>query len=290
MVPLALLVWLSVEMTGYATLAHHFLDTSWSISAVVAFGAVLVVRAGIIAVTWAYARGYPSPARKLSIGERLRMVVGEYLAFLLAFVVIQPFERLWMGRDRLPRCRRPLILVHGYGCSRGVWWFLRRQFETAGHVVATVSLAPPYTSIGKLVPQLAQRIEEVCAATGAEQVVLVAHSMGGLVCRSYLARHGSGRVERLITIASPHSGSELARIGIGQNAREMEPGSRWLQDLASSAIAVRAIAIRTPHDNYVMPHDNQRLHGALDVELDGIGHLALLFSRRTAREVLDACR
>ena len=30
MVPLALLVWLSVELTGYATLAHHFLDTSWS--------------------------------------------------------------------------------------------------------------------------------------------------------------------------------------------------------------------------------------------------------------------
>ncbi|MGB9194826.1 MAG: alpha/beta fold hydrolase, partial [Azonexus sp.] len=218
-----------------------------------------------------------------------RMIVGEYLAFLLAFVAILPFERLWMGRDRLRQCTQPLILVHGYGCSRGVWWFLRRQLEAAGHVVATVSLTPPYTSIGKLVPQLAQRIEEVCAATGAEQVVLVAHSMGGLVCRSYLARHGSSRVERLITIASPHSGSELARIGIGQNAREMEPGSRWLKDLASSAIPVRAIAIRTPHDNYVMPHDNQRLHGALDVELDGIGHLALLFSRRTAREVLAAC-
>ena len=290
MVPLALLVWLSVELTGYATLAHHFLDTSWSISAVVAFGAVLVVRAGIIAVTWAYARAYPSPARKLSTGEALRMIVGEYLAFLLAFVAILPFERLWMGRDRLRQCTQPLILVHGYGCSRGVWWFLRRQLEAAGHVVATVSLTPPYTSIGKLVPQLAQRIEEVCAATGADQVILVAHSMGGLVCRSYLARHGSSRVERLITIASPHSGSELARIGIGQNAREMEPGSRWLKDLASSAIPVRAIAIRTPHDNYVMPHDNQRLHGALDVELDGIGHLALLFSRRTAREVLDACR
>ena len=217
------------------------------------------------------------------------MIAGEYLAFLLAFVVILPFERLWMARDRLPRCPRPLILVHGYGCSRGVWWFLRRQFEAAGHVVATVSLAPPYTSIGKLVPQLAQRIEEVCAATGADQVVLVAHSMGGLVCRSYLARHGGGRVERLITIASPHSGSELARIGIGQNAREMEPGSRWLKDLASSVTPVRAISIRTPHDNYVMPQDNQRLPGALDVELDGIGHLALLFSRRTAKEVLAAC-
>jgi triacylglycerol lipase len=290
MVPLALLIWLSVELIGYATLAHHFLDTSWSNSAIAAIGTVLVVRAGISAVTWAYARAYPSPARKLSIGEKLRMVVGEYLAFLLAFVVIQPFERLWMGRDRLPRCPRPLILVHGYGCSRGVWWYLRRQFEAAGHVVATVSLVPPYASIGKLVPQLARKIEEVCATTGADQVVLVAHSMGGLVCRSYLASHGNGRVERLITIASPHSGSEIARIGIGQNAREMEPGSRWLKDLASSDIPIRAISIRTPHDHYVMPQHNQRLPGALDIELDGIGHLAALFSRRTATKVLEACR
>lgn len=290
MVPLALLIWLSVEMTGYGALSHHFLDTSWGASAIVAFGGVIGVRACIITVTWAYARTYQSPARRLSTAETMRMMVGEYLAFLVTFVFILPFERLWMGRDRLRHCPRPLILVHGYGCSRGVWWFLRRQLEAAGHVVATVSLTPPYTSIGNLVPQLARRIEEVCAATGADQVVLVAHSMGGLVCRSYLASHGSGCVERLVTIASPHSGSELAHIGIGQNAREMEPGSPWLKHLASSSIPVRAISIRTPHDNYVMPQDNQRLPGAQDVELDGIGHLALLFSGRTAREVIAACR
>ena len=39
-----------------------------------------------------------------------------------------------------------------------------------------------------------------------------------------------------------------------------------------------------------MPQDNQRLPGALDMALDGIGHLALLFSRRTAGEVITACR
>jgi len=290
MVPLALLIWLSAELTIYASLAHHFLDASWSVSLLAAFGAIIGLRAGITAVTWVYASAYASPTRHLTTGESLRMIAGEYLAFLLAFVFIQPFERLWMGGDRLRPSTRPLVLVHGYGCSRGVWWFLRRQFEAAGHVVATVSLEPPYTSIGKLVPQLARRIEEVCLATGADQVVLVAHSMGGLVCRSYLARHGRTRVERLITIASPHSGSELARIGIGKNAREMEPGSRWLKDLAAEEVPVPTVAIRTPHDNYVMPQDNQRLPGAQDVELAGIGHLATLFSPRTASKVLDACR
>ena len=290
MVPIALLVWLSTEIAIYLTAARQLFDAPWDAAILGALLMLLGVRAVIVAVTWAYARAYPSPAPPLSASQRLRMVIAEYLAFLLSFIVVMPFERLWMPPDRLRPCSRPLLLVHGYACSRGVWWRLRRDLEAAGHTVASVSLYPPYTSIGKLVPQLARRIEEVCAATGADQVVLVAHSMGGLVCRSYLARHGSGRVERLITLASPHSGSELARIGIGQNAREMEPGSRWLKDLASSATPVRAVAIRTPHDNYVMPQDNQRLPGALDVELDGIGHLALLFSRRSAGAVITACR
>lgn len=218
------------------------------------------------------------------------MIVGEYAAFLLIFVFILPVERLWMGRDRMRPCSRPLLLVHGYSCSRGVWWLLRRRLEAAGHTVATVSLAPPYTNIGKLVPELGQRIEKVCKATGADRVVLVAHSMGGLVCRSYLARHGSDRVERLITISSPHSGSELARIGIGKNAREMEPGSLWLKDLGQAGLPVPAVAIRTPHDNFVMPQDNQRLPGAIDVALEGVGHLAVLFTRRTSHELIAACR
>ena len=42
------------------------------------------------------------------------------------------------------------------------------------------------------------------------------------------------------------------------------------------------ISIRTPHDNFVMPQDNQRLPEAEDIELAGIGHLSLLYVRRTS--------
>ena len=290
MVPLALLLLISGELAIYAAAAHYFLDLSGVDAAICALAILLGLRAGIVAVTWAFALTYRSPAPDLSLGAALRMLVGEYLAFLLTFVCILPFERLWMGPDRLRRSARPLLLVHGYGCSRGVWWLLRKQLEAAGHTVATLSLTPPYRSIGRLVPQLEQRIDEVCRATGANQVVLIAHSMGGLVCRAYLARNGRTRVERLITISSPHAGSELARIGFGANAREMEPDSLWLQDLAAVEVPVPTIAIRTPHDNCVMPQDNQRLHGALDVELAGLGHLASLYSRRVAGELLATCR
>ena len=61
----------------------------------------------------------------------------------------------------------------------------------------------------------------------------------------------------------------------------MEPGSMWLRDVASGPVKIPVISIRTPHDNFVMPQDNQRLPEAEDVELPGIGHLALLYARQT---------
>lgn len=289
MVPVSLFIWLLLEIAAYTALSRHWFDASWGTAALAALGGVLGLRAGIVAVTWLYAYIHPSPAPKLSPGQWLGMVLGEYLAFLFSFVVLIPFERLWMAPDRLRPGQRPVLLVHGYGCSRGVWWKIRRDLEAAGHTVATVSLYPPYTSIGKLVPLLQQRIDEACAATGAQQVTLIAHSMGGLVCRSYLARHGIARVKQLITIASPHQGSEIARIGIGQNAREMEPGSLWLRDLATEPVKIPTCSIRTPHDNYVMPQEYQRLSGAEDIELAGIGHLASLYSPRTSKILIHCC-
>jgi triacylglycerol esterase/lipase EstA (alpha/beta hydrolase family) len=50
-----------------------------------------------------------------------------------------------------------------------------------------------FNDIDGYVEPLSRRIDEVCAAAGAEQVILVGHSMGGLVSRAYLRRHGNGK-------------------------------------------------------------------------------------------------
>lgn len=282
MLPLALFLWLAAETALYLAIGRIGFGASWPYAIAGAIGGLLGLRAGINMITWLFGMAFASPAPRLGTRATARLMWDEYLAYLLTFVLVIPFERLWQPADRLRPAALPVLLVHGYGCSRGVWWRLRRRLEAAGHVVATVSLMPPFASIGRLVPQLERRIEAVCAATGAPQVVLVAHSMGGLVCRSYLARHGIARVARLVTLATPHAGSELARVGVGQNAREMEPGSLWLRDMAAEAVKVPAVALRNPYDNYAMPQDNQRLPGATDVELPPVGHLAMLTDRRVA--------
>lgn len=287
MVPISLLIWIALEITGYLYIGRHYFNADWPIALLGAVGGLLGVRAGINAVTWIFAASFASPAAPLGFLRKAGIMLHEYIAFLTTFLLIIPFERLWMSADRLPTGGRPVLLVHGYGCSRGVWWLLRRRLEAAGHTVATLSMAPPYTSMGKMVPQLNQRIDAVCAATGSPQVTLIAHSMGGLICRSYLARHGIERVDRLYTLATPHLGSELARMAFGQNAREMEPGSLWMHDLGDVKLKIPAFSLRNPYDNYAMPQDCQRLPGAADIELPAVGHLAMLYDRRIADLLLE---
>lgn len=287
MVPVSLFIWIALETAAYLYFGRHVLNLDWPPAIIGAINCLLGLRFWINATTWFFGMKFASPAPALGLVKRFRIMAGEYFAFLLTFLLVIPFERLWMPGDRLLPGDKPILLVHGYGCSRGVWWLLRRRLEAAGHSVATVSLAPPYTSMGKLVPLLNRRIEEVCADTGSQQVTLIAHSMGGLICRSYLARHGIERVDRLFTLATPHAGSLLSKIGFGQNSREMTPGSLWLRDMATEAIKIPAVSLRNAYDNYVMPQDNQRLPGARDVELPAVGHIAMLYDKRVATQLLE---
>ena len=288
MVPISLLLWITLEVAIYLAVARLGLKADWAYAGAGAIGGVLGMRAGIVAITWMFGMAFASPAPRLGTARTARLMLAEYAAFLFTFIIVLPLERLWMPADRPRPGRLPILLVHGYGCSRGVWWLLRRRLEAAGHSVASISLTPPYTAMGKLEPQLHARIEALCAETGSPQVQLVGHSMGGLICRSYLARHGNQRVSRLITLATPHHGTELARIGFGRNAREMEPDSLWLKDMAGEKLTVPTISLRNAYDNYVMPQDTQRLTDARDIELPPVGHLAMLYDRQVA-DLLIAC-
>ena len=101
--------------------------------------------------------------------------------------------------------------MHGVLVNDGIWFGFRRHLTRQGiGGVYTVNYGPPYADIERFAVQLAAKVDAVCAATDAKSVALVGHSMGGLVSRAYLRRFGAARVERIITIGTPHHGSVLA--------------------------------------------------------------------------------
>jgi triacylglycerol lipase len=221
----------------------------------------------------------------------LRMVLEEFLGFVVLFSLIQPFEAFWLGPDRLAKPasgRPPLLLIHGYQCNRGFWFWLRPRLEAAGWTVATHSLEPVFSDIDAYAEGIARRIDEVLVATGAPQVILVGHSMGGLASRGYLRRHGTGKVARLITLGSPHRGTLLARLGLGPNARQMRVDSPWLRGLAAP-LPPASVSIYSCHDNYVFPQQAcSTLEGAANVAIGGVSHLGMAFSPRVLGTLMEA--
>ena len=289
MLAIGLRILIGLEIVLYATLAVRFVDALPFLVGLIAVSALLAVRFALTLLTYAFAWKYQSPAPPLGPARTLRMIVAEWGAFVANFVVLSPFEKLWMGPDRLrpSAARPPLLLIHGYGCSRAAWWWLRHRLEAHGWVVATINLEPVYTDIEHYVGPLAQRIDTVLAETGAVRLILVGHSMGGLVIRAYLRRHGADSVLRVVTLGTPYGGSELARVAFGANGRQMVPGNGWLDRLADDGLHVETITLVGPHDNYVMPQTNLILAGAQSLALDGLGHLAMLYSPRVADALLN---
>jgi len=157
--------------------------------------------------------------------------------------------------------------------------------------VYTINYGPPLAGIEHFAGQLASRIDAVCAATGAQRVVLIAHSMGGLVSRAYLRRFGAARTEQLITIGTPHHGSMLAWTFVGRCLAQMRPGSRWLVEInraENEPAPVPITSIRSRHDSMVAPQASAELACARNIALAGIGHNALLNSRNVMDEVARA--
>jgi pimeloyl-ACP methyl ester carboxylesterase len=172
----------------------------------------------------------------------------------------------------------PVLLVHGYLCNHRVWDSMTRSLRRAGHPVTVVNLEPIFAPIDSYAPRIEQAVLELCRQTDAEKVALIGHSMGGLAIRAWMRAHGTKRVARVITLGTPHAGTQIARHTRTPNGRQMAWQSDWLQELCASETDATRSLMRialTPQDNIVYPQREQVLEGVPVTVFDGLGHLEL---------------
>jgi len=249
---------------------------------VAAFALPFMLTSAWFTMAWVWRTPRP-PEAQLTAAASLRMFGAEVLTVAASW--------LWMALHALlirhpppALATRPVVLIHGVVTNDGMWFWLRRYL--ARHRVGpvyTVNYGPPLADIESFTAQLAAKIDQVRAATGAAGVALVGHSMGGLVARAYLRRYGDERVTQLMTIGTPHHGSILACIVPGACLAQMRPGNAWLAALnqdEGAPLPVPTVSIWSRHDSMVVPQASCVLEGVENIALTGIGHNALLRDER----------
>ncbi len=185
---------------------------------------------------------------------------------------------------------RPVIVLHGYAMNRAN--FMPLAFRLAHAGIGPV-LGFEYWTLGRTAAaarQLGWFVDQVREATGSAEVDLIGHSMGGVVARYYvMLAGGDGVVRRLITLGSPHAGTDVSRFGIGHPGRELVRGSKLISRLtmAPPPQSTKLTTIWSRGDALVPAARQAPLPGAETIIYDDLGHVALLGSRRVAKLIVD---
>ena len=143
---------------------------------------------------------------------------------------------------------------------------------------------------------LGRQVERICAQTGYDQVFVVGHSLGGVIARYYVqCRGGDERVHTLVTLGSPHAGTQLARLApLVKVCRQLRPGSDVMTELAQPGPAAGPGSWpSTPTGTRwccrtAAPGSNIRTWPSPALPVHGVGHLALLVNGTVVHAVANA--
>lgn len=216
--------------------------------------------------------GRLSPARR-----RLHLGVLALVTVLVATLAVRTLSPTSAGtpvavdQDE----RGPVLLVPGYGGSTTALDALVEELPDSEVV------DPPGDGTGDLraaARALSDRVDEALDRTGAPSVDLVGYSAGGVVVRYYVAElGGAAHVRRVVTVAAPHHGTDLAALAtsIGGGAcpeacRQLDPDSDLLRELNrddETPAGPLWLSLWTETDRTVVPADSAVLDGAVSLAL-----------------------
>ena len=153
--------------------------------------------------------------------------------------------------------RPPVLLVHGLYHNAGGWLLFRRRLKQAGfaHLFA-YSYSSFFQDFFQLTKLLSNKVEELRAHFPGTKVVLVGHSLGGLLVRAYMASPQSrGKIAAAVTLGAPHQGSRLAALGLGGLARSLAHRGPLVQALeqADQPADAPCLSLAAPLDEFVLP-------------------------------------
>lgn len=189
-----------------------------------------------------------------------------------------------------PGNRPPVLLVHAWGSASHTFLFIRRALKNLGFTnIYTLTYRPVTRDAAILARKVAYKMDEVLKETGAEQLICITHSMGGVLVRYAIKNLGAdGKVKKVITLGGPHMGSRIAVFAPwGRNTLQMTYQSKFTKELAEGGMtpgSAEYVSIWSDFDNMVLPPTSSDLgDGAKNLKVPFHGHVYLVYSPKVLK-------
>ncbi len=122
-----------------------------------------------------------------------------------------------------------------------------------------------------------------------KNVIIIAHSKGGLIGKQVLLNDKHKRVKKLIAIATPFEGSKIVKLLPHKVFKELSPESKQIFELKKArAINKKITSIYGKFDNHVWPETSSVLEGAENIQINAYGHHKILANKKLLQIIQSA--
>lgn len=139
----------------------------------------------------------------------------------------------------------PVLFIHGMRGSGAVWRHLIDSLDTE-RFQAWIVQYPSAFRLSLLSRRINEAVNQLRLRHQFEQLIVVAHSMGGLIARDFISRNaaqgGRSPVKLFVSLSTPWGGHSAARLGVATAPTvvpswyDMVPGSPYLGSLLESPL------------------------------------------------------
>lgn len=191
-----------------------------------------------------------------------------------------------------PHRRNPVLLVHGLMDTSYKMRKISRYLQDLGWQVADINLNANTgeTRLEILAGQVADLIDRTFAPH--QRIDLLGFSMGGLVTRYYIQRLGGlDRVDRFITISTPHRGTIAANFSGRTGCMQMRPNSNFITDLSKDVDRLKQLnftSLWTPFDLIILPPNSSQLGIGTELKFPVVAHPLMVADRRILNAIYSA--
>jgi triacylglycerol lipase len=187
---------------------------------------------------------------------------------------------------------KSVLLLHGLSDTQAIFTRMAADLSQQGYTIFSLDLKPANASLGLevLADQVAHYVANQLPADISFN--LVGFSMGGIVGRYYVQRLGGiERVQRLITVASPHQGTLSAYTSPHLGSVQMRPNSSFLKALNDDIALLEQLnftSIWTPLDLMILPAHSSQIAIGKNVQIPILTHTGMVTHPAGIRAVATA--